>query len=386
MKRASSVYRDLGTTIFEATSRRAAELGAVNLGQGFPDDRGPQEVLQAASEALLQGGNQYPSMMGVPELRRALAAHEARFYGLGFDWQTETLVTSGATEALAACLLGLLEPGDEAVLLQPAYDAYAPLIRRAGATPRFVTLRPPDFRLETAELERAFGPKTKLVVLNNPLNPLGRVFSESELDALARLVEAFDAYAVCDEVYEHLVFDGRRHVPFISRPGMRPRTLKIGSAGKTFSLTGWKVGLVVGPAELVRPVSRAHQFLTFTTPPNLQAAVAFGLGLPDGYFEGLAAEQQRRRDRLAGGLRSLGLEALPCEGTYFLNLDIRSAGFEGDDVAFCRQLIEQVGVAAIPVSAFYEETPVRHLARLCFTKQDAVIDRALERFAAHFRK
>jgi N-succinyldiaminopimelate aminotransferase len=386
MKRASSVYRDLGTTIFEATSRRAAELGAINLGQGFPDDRGPQEVLQAASEALLQGGNQYPSMMGLPELRRALAAHEARFYGLGFDWQTETLVTSGATEALAACLLGLLEPGDEAVLLQPAYDAYAPLVRRAGATPRFVTLRPPHFRLETAELERAFGPKTKLVVLNNPLNPLGRVFSEGELDALARLVESFDAYAVCDEVYEHLVFDGRRHVPFISRPGMRSRTLKIGSAGKTFSLTGWKVGLVVGPAELVRPVSRAHQFLTFTTPPNLQVAVAFGLGLPDGYFQGLVAEQQRRRDRLAGGLRSLGLETLPCEGTYFLNLDIRSAGFEGDDVTFCRQLVEQVGVAAIPVSAFYEETPVRHLARLCFTKQDAVIDRALERFAAHFRK
>ncbi len=384
MKPASAIYRGMGTTVFEATSRLAAERGAVNLGQGFPDDRGPEAVLRAASEALLAGGNQYPPMMGLPALRQAIAAHEARFYGLELDWATETLVTSGATEALAACLLGLLEPGDEAVLLQPAYDAYAPLVRRAGATPRFVSLRPPDFLLDARELERAFGPRTKLVVLNNPLNPAGRVFTEAELDGLARLVEAFDAYAVCDEVYEHLVFEGRRHVPFIGRPGMRRRALKIGSAGKTFSLTGWKVGMVVGAPELLQPVSRAHQFLTFTTPPNLQTAVALGLGQPDGYFEGLAAELRRRRDRLAGGMRALGLEIVPCEGTYFLNLDVRSTGFDGDDVAFCRKLIEDVGVAAIPVSAFYEEAPVRHLARFCFVKQDAVLDLALERLRAHF--
>ncbi|MHB8420883.1 MAG: aminotransferase [Myxococcales bacterium] len=384
MKAANATYRGLGTTVFEATSRLAAERGAVNLGQGFPDDRGPEGVLRAASEALLAGGNQYPPMMGLPELRRAIASHEARFYGLTFDWPSETLVTSGATEALAACLLGLLEPGDEAVLLQPAYDAYAPLVRRAGATPRFVTLRPPGFRLDPAELERAFCEKTKLVVLNNPLNPAGRVFSEAELDGLARLVEAYDAYAICDEVYEHLIFDGGRHLPFVSRPGMRRRAIKVGSAGKTFSLTGWKVGLVAGPAELLEPVSRAHQFLTFTTPPNLQTAVAFGLAQDDGYFRGLAAEMQRRRDRLADGLRALDLEVLPCEGSYFLNLDIRSAGFEGDDVAFCRMLVEEAGVAAIPVSAFYEESPVRHLARLCFAKQDAVLDLALERLRAHF--
>jgi aspartate/methionine/tyrosine aminotransferase len=356
----------------------------VNLGQGFPDDRGPEDVLHVAADALLEGSNQYPPMLGLPILRQALAAHEERFYGLSFDWQSEVMVTSGATEALAASLLGLLEPGDEAILFQPAYDAYAPLVRRAGATPRFVTLEPPDWRLDPNVLAAAFNPKTKLVVLNNPLNPAGRVFSESELDVLARLIETCDAYAVCDEVYEHIVFGGARHVPFISRPGMRQRSLKIGSAGKTFSLTGWKVGLVVGPPELIRPVSRAHQFLTFTTPPNLQAGVAFGLGKTDAYFAGLQVELQRRHDRLASGLRSLGLDVLPSQGTYFLSFDIRSTGFKGDDVAFCRHLIENVGVAAIPISAFYEQEPVSHLARLCFAKQDVVLDSALERLGRHF--
>jgi aspartate/methionine/tyrosine aminotransferase len=384
MKPANSTYAGLGATVFDVMSRLAAEHKAVNLGQGFPDDRGPEDVLHVAADALLEGSNQYPPMLGLPILRQALAAHEERFYGLSFDWQSEVMVTSGATEALAASLLGLLEPGDEAILFQPAYDAYAPLVRRAGATPRFVTLEPPDWRLDPNVLAAAFNPKTKLVVLNNPLNPAGRVLSESELDVLARLIETCDAYAVCDEVYEHIVFGGARHVPFISRPGMRQRSLKIGSAGKTFSLTGWKVGLVVGPPELIRPVSRAHQFLTFTTPPNLQAGVAFGLGKTDAYFAGLQVELQRRHDRLASGLRSLGLDVLPSQGTYFLSFDIRSTGFKGDDVAFCRHLIENVGVAAIPISAFYEQEPVSHLARLCFAKQDVVLDSALERLGRHF--
>jgi N-succinyldiaminopimelate aminotransferase len=384
MKPANSTYAGLGATVFDVMSRLAAQHKAVNLGQGFPDDRGPEDVLHVAADALLEGSNQYPPMLGLPILRQALAAHEERFYGLSFDWQSEVMVTSGATEALAASLLGLLEPGDEAILFQPAYDAYAPLVRRAGATPRFVTLEPPDWRLDPNVLAAAFNPKTKLVVLNNPLNPAGRVFSESELDVLARLIETYDAYAVCDEVYEHIVFGGARHVPFISRPGMRQRSLKIGSAGKTFSLTGWKVGLVVGPPELIRPVSRAHQFLTFTTPPNLQAGVAFGLGKTDAYFAGLQVELQRRHDRLASGLRSLGLDVLPSQGTYFLSFDIRSTGFKGDDVAFCRHLIENVGVAAIPISAFYEQEPVSHLARLCFAKQDVVLDSALERLGRHF--
>jgi aspartate/methionine/tyrosine aminotransferase len=385
MRSPNAVYRSLGTTIFDVMSRLAVKHDAVNLGQGFPDDRGPEDVLAAAAEALTAGSNQYPPMMGLPSLRQAIAAHEQRFYGLAFDWSSEVLVTSGATEALAACVLALVEPGDEAIVIQPAYDAYAPLVRRAGGTPRFVTLRPPDWRLDEAELAAAFSARTKLVLLNNPQNPAGKVYTREELSLVARLVEEHDAYVVCDEVYEHIVFTRACHVPFISLPGMRARSLKIGSAGKTFSLTGWKVGMVVGPPELIQLVGKAHQFLTFTTPPNLQAAVAYGLGKGDDYFTGLARELERRRDRLALGLAALGLETLRADGAYFLCFDVRSAGFAGGDVDYCRHLVEEVGVAAIPLSAFYEEAPETHLARLCFCKQDAVIDRALERLGASRR-
>ena len=364
----------------------AAEHDAVNLGQGFPDDRGPADVLQAGADALVNGWNQYPSMLGLPSLRQAIARHEQRFYDLDFDWQSEILVTSGATEALAATILALIEPGDEAVLFQPAYDAYAPLVRRAGGIPRFVTLQPPDWTLTADALAAACNAKTKLVVLNNPLNPAGKVFSSAELTLLARTVAAHDAYVVSDEVYEHIVFDGARHQPFIALPEMRERTIKIGSAGKTFSLTGWKVGLVVGPRALMQPIARAHQFLTFTTPPNLQTAVAFGLDKPDDFYRGLAGELQRRRDRLADGLRALGLTVLPAGGAYFLNVDLRSTGFAGTDVDFCRHLVTEVGVAAIPLSAFYEVDPVDHLVRFCFAKQDSVIDEALRRLAIRFAR
>ena len=377
----NSIVSGLGTTVFEAMSRLAAQHGAVNLGQGFPDDRGPEDVLRAAADALLTGWNQYPPMMGLPALRQAIAEHERRFYGISLDPESEVLVTSGATEALAACLLALLEPGDEAVLLQPYYDCYAPLVRRAGGTPRFVSLHPPDWRFDEDELAAAFTPRTKLVLLNHPQNPAGKVFTTGEMDAIARQVERVGAVAVCDEVYEHIVFGGAPHVPFLTRPGMASRSIKIGSAGKTFSLTGWKVGMVVGPSHLVQPVARAHQFLTFTTPPNLQAAVAHGLGKDDAYFTGLATEMERRRDRLARGLADLGIEALPAAGTYFLNIDIRSLGWRGGDLEFCRALVEKVGVAAIPLSAFYGERPVTHLARLCFAKQDEVLDRALDRLS-----
>ncbi|MFO0614516.1 MAG: aminotransferase [Polyangiaceae bacterium] len=381
MRSTNPVYASLGTTVFERMSRLAADHGAVNLGQGFPDDRGPADVIRAAADALLDGWNQYPSMLGLPTLREAIAAHEARFYGLTFDPAREVLVTSGATEALAACLLALLAPGDEAILFEPFYDAYAPLVRRAGATPRFVTLKPPSWTFDESALERVFNEKTKLVLLNNPLNPAGKVYTEAELDVLASFVERYDAYAVCDEVYEHIVFTGARHHPFVARPGMARRALKIGSAGKTFSLTGWKVGFVVGAAELLQPVAKAHQYLTFTTPPNLQAGVAFGLRKDDAYFEGLAKEMERRRDRLSAGLAALGIDVLRADGAYFVNIDIRSLGFEGDDVACCQHLVEHVGVAAIPLSVFYEAQPARHLVRLCFAKQDSVLDAAIARFA-----
>lgn len=380
----NTVFASLGETIFETMSALARKHDAVNLGQGFPDDRGQEDVLAAASKALLEGSNQYPSMLGTPELRQAIAAHEQRFYGHAVDWQTEVLVTSGATEALAACLLAIVEDGDEVVLFEPAYDAYAPLVRRAGGVPRFVTLEAPSWMITEEALARAFTSRTKAVILNNPHNPAGKVYTRAELEVLARFVLAHDAYAICDEVYENIVFDGLAHVPLLTLPGMRARTVKIGSAGKTFSLTGWKVGMIVGPPELIRPIGRAHQFLTFTTPPNLQAGVAYGLRKDDAFFRDFAAELQRRRDRLGDGLRALGWTVLPTSGSYFLNVVLRSTGFTGTDAAFCRHLVEEVGVAAIPLSAFYEAAPTMDLVRFCFVKQDAVIDRALARLQGRF--
>ncbi|ACJ01009.1 aminotransferase [Rhodospirillum centenum] len=379
MKPGNSVLSSYGTTIFEVMSRLAEEHRAVNLGQGFPDGGGPPEVVAEAQRYLAEGWNQYPPMMGLPALRQAVAAHAARFYGLEVDWRQEVMVTSGATEALAACLFGLLEPGDEAVLFEPLYDSYVPIIRRAGAVPRFVPLRAPDWTFSREDLAAAFGPRTKLVVLNNPLNPAAKVWSAEELAVLAEMLVAHDAVAVCDEVYEHLVFDGRRHLPLMALPGMRERTLRIGSAGKTFSLTGWKVGYVTAAPALLQPVAKAHQFLTFTTPPDLQHAVACGLGGPDTYFDGLAAEMQRRRDRLSAGLAACGFGVLPAQGTYFVTADIRPLAGDEDDAAFCRRMTVEAGVAAIPVSAFFEQAPPRHLIRFCFCKRDAVLDEAVAR-------
>ncbi|MBM3601549.1 MAG: aminotransferase [Alphaproteobacteria bacterium] len=385
MKSANSILSSYGTSVFEVMSRLAIEHKSINLGQGFPDDRGPEDVLQAASDALLTKPNQYPPMMGVPELRQAVARHAKRFYGVDADWQTEVMVTSGATEALAASLFGLLEPGDEVVLIEPLYDSYIPILRRAGATPQLIRLTPPDWKLTREAVEAAFSAKTKLLLLNNPQNPAAKVFTRAELELLAEYVKRFDAYALCDEVYEHIVFDGRRHVTLMSLPGMRERCLKIGSAGKTFSLTGWKVGYITAPAALLAPVSRCHQFLVFTTPPNLQRAVAYGLDKDDSYFTGLTDGMRVKRDRLAKGLERIGFDLLDCEGTYFINAGFRRLGFNGDDMAFCRHITTEAGVTAIPVSAFYAggEAPAT-IARFCFAKQDSVLDGAIERLEKHF--
>ncbi|PWC56395.1 aminotransferase [Azospirillum sp. TSO22-1] len=384
MKAGNAILSGYGTTIFEVMSRLSEEHGAINLGQGFPDERGPADVLEAASRAILEGWNQYPSMMGTPDLRQALASHAKRFYGLDVDWRTETMVTSGATEALTASLLGLINPGDEVVLFEPMYDSYLPIVRLAGGVPRYVNLKAPDWSFTRADLEAAFSDKTKLVLINDPLNPAAKVFSRAELELLAEFVQRFDAFAVCDEVYEHLVFDGRGHIPLMTLPGMRERCLKIGSAGKTFSLTGWKVGYITGAPHLLQPVAKAHQYITFTTPPNLQAAVAYGLGKEDAYFTGLAASMQAKRDRLAAGLREAGLTVMPSAGTYFLTVDIASTGFEGDDQAFCRWLTAEAGVTAIPVSAFYVENAPTTVIRFCFSKKDEVLDAAVERLKTRF--
>jgi len=372
----NSIFAEIGTSVFEVMSRLARERGAVNLGQGFPDDPGPLDVRAKAAEAAVEGWNQYPPMLGLPELRRAVAAHYERFQGLDLDPETEVMVTSGATEALAGALLALIEPGDEVVLFQPMYDAYLPLVRRAGGVPRFVTLKPPFWTFDEDDLAAAFSAKTRLVLFNNPLNPTGVVYGAESLKILAEACVKHDAIALCDEVWEHVVFDGRRHIPLIAMEGMRERTVKIGSAGKIFSLTGWKVGFVCAAPAILRALAKAHQFLTFTTPPNLQSAVAYGLLKSDDYFAEMRASFQRSRDRFAAGLASRGFQVLPSAGTYFLNIDIAPLE-RGDDLAFCRWLVEQHGVAAIPVSAFYAQDPVRTVVRFCFAKQDATLDAAL---------
>jgi N-succinyldiaminopimelate aminotransferase len=383
VKTGNATLSGYGTTIFEAMSALAREHAAVNLGQGFPDDRGRLDLRRAAADYVVDGHNQYPPMMGMPALRQAVAAHDRRFYGLEVDWQTEVLVTSGATEALVDCFLGLLEPGDEVVVLEPTYDTYVPVIRRLGAIPRAVRLVPPGWTLPREELAAAFSPRTKLLVLNSPMNPAGKVFTRAELDFIASLVERHDVFAMCDEVYEHLVFGDARHVPLMALPGMRDRTLRIGSAGKTFSVTGWKVGYITAPAAMLRPITKAHQFVTFTTPPNLQHAVALGLGLDDAFFHGIAAPLARGRDRLVTGLTSLEVPVLPCDGTYFVVLDVTRWLRPGeDDIAFCRRLVVDAGVVLIPMSAFYEAAPPRHLVRACFCKEDATIDAALERLSS----
>ncbi len=385
MRSTNSVLASYGTTIFEVMSRLARETGALNLGQGFPDGGEPDPVLDAAAAALRSVSNQYPPMMGLPALRQAVARHDRRFYGIEADWERQVMVTTGATEALAATLFALIEPGDEVVLIEPLYDSYLPIVRRAGGIARLVRLTPPDWRLPAAELEAAFSDRTKLILFNTPMNPSAKVFSRDELDLIARLVERHDAYAVCDEAYEHLIFDGMAHVPLITLPGMAERAVRIGSAGKTFSLTGWKVGYITAAPALIDRIARAHQFLVFTTAPNLQQAVAAGLDQDDGYFADLTAGMQAKRDRLAAGLGDAGFAVLPCAGTYFLNVDLASVGWTQGDVAFCEHITTAAGVAAIPVSAFYDGAGPANFARFCFAKRDSMLDEASARLARHFR-
>lgn len=384
MKKPNSQFTGMPVTIFETMSRLAAEHGAVNLGQGFPEGMEPDFVLRAAAEAVLAGPHQYPSMMGIPDLRQAVAEHNKRFYGLEVDWAGEVMVTSGATEALADALFGLIEPGDEVVLIEPLYDSYLPIVRLAGGIPKLVRIEPPHWALPREALRAAFSPKTKLILLNSPTNPAGKVYAPEDLAFIAGLLEEFDAYAVCDEVYEHLVFDGQAHVPLMTLPGMRERCVRVGSAGKTFSVTGWKVGYVTAAPALLQPIAKAHQFLTFTTPPGLQAAVAIGLRQPDAYFTGLAADMQARRDRLAGGLARIGFDVLGCGGTYFLITDVTPLGFTGTDAEFCRLITTEARVAAVPVSAFYQAGDVTRYVRFCFAKREEALDEALGRLSKFF--
>ena len=379
--RLNPVFADLPTSVFEVMSGLAREHGAINLGQGFPDSAGPEDVRAEAAQALLHGSNQYPPMRGLPILQQAVADHYRRHQGLEIDPARDVVITAGATEALVAAFLALLQPGDEVVLFQPLYDPYVPMIRRAGATPRLVRLSPPDWRITEEALAEASSPRTRMVVFNNPQNPAAVVYDREQAALLARFCVAHDAVAVCDEVWEHLVFDGRAHTPLMSLPGMAERTIKIGSAGKIFSLTGWKVGWAIAAPPLADAVARAHQYLTFVTPPNLQTAVAYGLGKESAYFETMRTGFARSRDRLEAGLRQAGYATLPSQGTYFLNVDLAASGLAVDDVTFCERAVRECGVAAIPVGAFYDSDPVRSIVRLCFAKSDATLDSGIERLA-----
>ena len=368
-------------------SALAVKHKAINLGQGFPDEDGPADILDEAMLATKNESNQYPPMMGLSELRQASAAHSKTFYDIDVDWETQTIVTSGATEAIAACIFGLIEPGDEVVLIEPLYDCYLPIIRRAGAIPRLVRIAPPNWELPYQELEAAFSDKTKLILFNTPTNPAAKVYTISELEYIAGLVKKYDTYAICDEVYEHLVYDGRQHIPLMTLPDMADRCIRISSAGKTFSMTGWKVGYSIGAKKLIEAASKAHQFLTFTTPPNLQKAVAYGLKKDIAYFKDLGADMQAKRDRMSRGLTKIGFEILDSQGTYFLAADYKPLGFDLVDVDFCKNLTIDAGVAAVPFSAFYQDgkdSGVNHFIRFCYCKRDEIIDTALDRLDKYF--
>ncbi|MFI6659958.1 pyridoxal phosphate-dependent aminotransferase [Streptomyces sp. NPDC050523] len=375
---------EFGTTIFAEMSALAVQTGAINLGQGFPDTDGPEEVREAAVRALRDGrGNQYPPGPGIPELRTAIAAHQERWYGLSYDPGTEVLVTAGATEAVAASLLALLEPGDEVIALEPYYDSYAASIAMAGGTRVPVTLHPHEgaFRLDLDELRAAVTGRTRLLLLNTPHNPTGTVLTRAELAAIAELAVERDLLVVTDEVYEHLVFEGE-HLPLASFPGMRERTVTIGSAGKTFSFTGWKVGWVTATPALVTAVRSAKQFLTYVSAGPFQYAVAEALALPDTYFTAFREDMLAKRDLLAAGLAEAGFGVFRPAGTYFVTTDIRPLG-ERDGFAFCRALPERAGVVAIPNAVFYDHREEgAPFVRFAFCKQTGVLEEAVKRLRA----
>jgi len=372
----------LGNSIFGEMSARAVATKSINLGQGFPDVDGPPDIARAAADAVLAGhGNQYPPATGIPELRAAVARHQRRFYGLTRDPDTEVLITAGATEAIAAALLALLEPGDEVIAFEPYYDSYVANIAMAGATRVPLTLRAPEFRPDLAELESLITSKTRLLLLNSPHNPTGMVLTRAETEQIARIVIDHDLLMITDEAYEHLTFD-REHIPFATIPGMRGRLVSVGSAGKTFSFTGWKVGWATGTPELVSAVRTTKQFLTFVSSGPFQYAIAQALDLPDSYFATMAADLKDRRDLFSRGLRDIGFEVYEPDGTYFITADIAPLG-EKDGVEFCLSLPDRAGVVAIPSVVFYEDNPDlgRTMVRFAFCKRPEMLTQALDRLA-----
>jgi N-succinyldiaminopimelate aminotransferase len=369
-------------TVFAEMSALAVRTNALNLGQGFPDQDGPSSVVEAAVDALRSGHNQYPPGRGTPELRAAVAAHQAAYYGIDLDPDTEVVVTTGATEGIAAALLGLVNPGDEVVVLEPFYDSYVACIQMAGAVRRPVTLKAPSFRLDIAALESAVTERTTAILVNSPHNPTGTVLSGDELAAIATVATEHDLIVITDEVYEHLVFDDHEHIPLCTLPDMWERTLSISSAGKTFSFTGWKIGWATGPQDLVRAVEAAKQWLTFSSGAPLQPAVTHALTKETGYFDALTRELQAKRDLLCAGLGELDMDVYVPEGTYFVTSDVRRYGYR-DGLEFCLALPERAGVVAIPSQAFYDDLDEgRHMIRWAFCKETSVLEEGIRRLRA----
>jgi N-succinyldiaminopimelate aminotransferase len=371
--------RPFGTSIFTEMSVLSNAHGAINLSQGFPDFDGPEEIRAKAAEAILRGPNQYTYSPGIPEFRQAIARKMKRFYDVEIDPEKEVTFTFGATEGLCATLLGIIETGDEVILLEPSYDTYPPMATMAHARIRYVSLEGPEFELPREKLANAFGPNTKAIVINNPQNPCCKVFTREELAFIGDLCAKHDAYAIGDEVYEHLVYDGRKHVTLLSVPELKDRAFVISSTAKTFSMTGWKVGYVIAVPELSRAVRMSHQFITFCGLSALQEAMAFAIDFPDSYYTQLLSDYTRRRDWLCDALDDLGFKVYSPEGTYYLLVDITSLGFD-DDVAFCRMLPEKAGVAAIPCSCFWQNRHQgRELVRFCFCKKDETLNEGIRR-------
>jgi len=366
-------YEQMQTSVFERMSGLAARHGAINLGQGFPDFGWPDEILDSAARALTEGSNQYAPSRGLPQLREAVAAHYNRHHGLNLD-ASHVCVTSGATEAIGAAILATICPGDEVIIFTPAYDCYAPMIRRGGGVVREVALKPPHWGVEREAIEAAISDRTRAIIFNNPHNPTGRLFGQDELETIAAIARDHDLIVISDEVWEHILLDGQAFAPLASLAGMAERTLKVGSAGKIFSLTGWKIGWLVAAPDLANVAARAHQFLTFSSAPNLQAAVAYGLDDGDAWLEPMRQRFSRARDKMAAGLREAGYAVLDSASTYFMCVDLAASGIDADDEAFAAAAVEQAGVAVVPLSPFAEQDPARHMIRLCFAKRDETID------------
>lgn len=370
------LYEQMQTSVFERMSMLAIQHRAVNLGQGFPDFGWPEPILQRASRALVEESNQYPPSRGLPQLREAIASHYRRHFRQDLSPE-QICVTSGATEALSACIMAAVAPGDEVIVFTPAYDSYVPTLRRAGATVREIALQPPSWPIKRDVLEAAVTPATRAIIFNNPHNPTGRLFSAGEMKVIAEVAIANDLIVISDEVWEHVLLDGQNFTPLASLPGMAERVVKVGSAGKIFSLTGWKVGWIVAPPELASLVAKAHQFLTFATAPNLQSAVAFGLAEGDEWIVPMRHRFARARDRMAAGLRAAGFAVLHPDSTYFICVDLDRSGIGASDEEFAARAVAEAGVAVVPLSAFAEQDPPSHLVRLCFAKRDETIDAGL---------